>query len=89
MLVKCGDFFLRGFVKDQVYRTPVRDLADLQQFHTTIPHNTWVEVEYRLNIFVPLMEAMLRFVEHRIKESQLSLFLEICSIYRFVLVQDL
>ncbi|KAJ4439097.1 hypothetical protein ANN_15054 [Periplaneta americana] len=28
-------------------------------------HNTWVEVEYRLDISVPPMEAMLRFMEHK------------------------
>ncbi|KAJ4428941.1 hypothetical protein ANN_25937 [Periplaneta americana] len=52
------DFFLWGFVKDQVYRTPVRDLADLQEriyaaVNNVTPqmlHNTWVEVEYRLDI---------------------------------------
>lgn len=52
------DFFLWGFVKDQVYRTPVRDLADLQERICTavnnvtpqMLHNTWVEVEYRLDI---------------------------------------
>ena len=58
MLVKCGDFFLRGFVKDQVYRTPVRDLADIhERIYAAIInvtpqmlHNTWTEVEYRLFI---------------------------------------
>ncbi|KAJ4426428.1 hypothetical protein ANN_27242 [Periplaneta americana] len=52
------DFFLWGFLKDQVYRTPVRDLADLQEriyaaVNNVTPqmlHNTWVEVEYRLDI---------------------------------------
>ena len=55
MLAKCvGDhliFFLRGFVKEQVYMTPVRDLADLQEIiYATVNnvtpqmlHNTWVE----------------------------------------------
>ena len=46
------DFFLRGFVKDQVYRTSVCDLADLQEriyagVNSVTPqmlHNTWVEV---------------------------------------------
>ena len=33
MLAKCGAhlIFAVGVVKDQVYRTPVRDLADLQE----------------------------------------------------------
>ena len=47
-----ADFFLRGFVKDQVYRTPVCDLADLEEridaaVNNVTPqmlHNTWVEV---------------------------------------------
>ncbi|KAJ4427656.1 hypothetical protein ANN_25304 [Periplaneta americana] len=67
------DFFLWGFVKDQVYRTPVRDLADLQEriyaaVNNVTPqmlHNTWVEVEYRWIFPVPPMEAMLRFMEHK------------------------
>ena len=51
-------FFLWGFVKNQVYRTPVRDLADLQEriyavVNIVIPQmllNTSVEVEYRMDI---------------------------------------
>ena len=56
MLSKCGG----GFVKEQVYRTPipVLDLLDLQEriyaaVNNVIPemlHNTWVEVEYLLDI---------------------------------------
>ena len=61
MLAKCGGdhliFFLWGFVKDQVYRTPVRDLADLlERIYTAVNnalpqmlHNTWVEFEYRFD----------------------------------------
>ena len=45
-------------VKDQVYRTPVCDLADLQEriyaaVNNVTPlmlHNTWVEFEYQLDI---------------------------------------
>ena len=52
------DFFLWGFVKDQVYGTPVRDLADLQEriyaaVNNVTPqmfHNTHVEVKNRLDI---------------------------------------
>ena len=52
------DFFRWGFVKDQVYRTPASDLLDLQEriyaavnnVTPQILHNTWVEVEYRLDI---------------------------------------
>ena len=51
-------FFLWGFVKDQVYRTPVRGLTDLKEriyaaVDNVTPqmlHNTWVEVEYQLGI---------------------------------------
>ena len=51
-------FFLWGFVKDQIYRTKVRDLADLQKIiyaalnnvTPQILHNTWIKVEYRLDI---------------------------------------
>ena len=57
MFAKCDVghliIFLWGFVKDQVYRTPVRDLADLQErIYVTVNsvtpqmlYNTWVEVE--------------------------------------------
>ena len=49
---------LWGFVKDQVYRTPVHNFADLQEkIYATVNnvtpqllHNTWVEVEYQLDI---------------------------------------
>ena len=52
------DFSFGGFVKDQVYRTSIRDLEDLQEriyaaLNNVIPqtfHNTWIEVEYRLDI---------------------------------------
>ena len=52
------DFFLWGFVKDQVYRTAVCDLEDLQEtiyvaINNVTPqmlHNTWVEFKYRLDI---------------------------------------
>ena len=51
-------FLLWGFVKDKVYRTSVRDLADLQEIiyaavNNVTPqalHNTWVKVEYWLDI---------------------------------------
>ena len=53
------DFFQWGFVKDQVYRTLICDLADLQEriyaaVNNVTPemlHNTWVQVEYRSDIF--------------------------------------
>ena len=52
------DFFLCRFVEDRVCRTPVRDLADLKERiyaavnNVTTPmfHNTWAEVEYRLDV---------------------------------------
>ena len=52
------DFFPVGSVKSHVCRTPVRDLADLQEGiyaagNNVTPqtlHNTWIEVEYRLDI---------------------------------------
>ena len=60
-----------------MYRTPVRDLADLQEsiyaaVHNVTEHmlhNTWVEDEYRLDISVPLMEAMLRLMETKVKKN--------------------
>ena len=51
-------FFLWGFVKDKIFRTPVHYLADLQEriyaavnnVTSQMRHNTWIEVEYRLDI---------------------------------------
>ena len=65
MLAKCGGAHLNfsygggGGVKNQVYRTPVHDLADFQEIiyaavYSVTPqilHNTWIEDEYRLDIF--------------------------------------
>ena len=67
--------FLWGFVKDWLYRTPVRDLADLQEIiyadvnNVTLQmlHNTWVEFEYWLGI--SHVEDMLRFMEHEVKKK--------------------
>ncbi|KAJ4444898.1 hypothetical protein ANN_06696 [Periplaneta americana] len=52
------DFFLWGFVKDKVYRTPVTDIAELRgQIYEAIGLVTpemlsraWQEIEYRLDI---------------------------------------
>ena len=52
------DFFLRGYVKDIVYRTKVRDVGDLQQrlievldtVTVDMLARTWLEIEYRLDI---------------------------------------
>ncbi|PSN49126.1 hypothetical protein C0J52_07244, partial [Blattella germanica] len=69
------DFFLWGFVKDHVYRTPVCDLADLQErifvlLSTMLHYRCFITLGSRLNtgwIFpVPPMEAMLRFMEHKV-----------------------
>ena len=51
-------FLLWVFVKDQVYTTPVRDLADLESkiyaavnnVTAQMLHKTWAKVEYRLDI---------------------------------------
>ena len=51
--------------------------------------NTWVEVYTVWTYPMPLMEAMLRFMEHKVKKSQFSVFVAIGFIYRFVLVQKL
>ena len=52
------DFFLWGYVKDRVYRTPVCDVETLQSriievlatVNEEMLENTWREIEYRLNI---------------------------------------
>ena len=52
------DFFLWGYVKDKVYRTPVRDVETLQSriievlatVNEEMLENTWREIEYRLDI---------------------------------------
>ena len=52
------DFFLWGYVKNRVYRTPVRDVETLQSriievlatVNKEMLENTWREIEYRLDI---------------------------------------
>ena len=52
------DFFLWGYVKDRVYRTPVRDVETLESriievlatVNEEMLENTWREIEYRLDI---------------------------------------
>ena len=52
------DFFLLGYVKDRVYRTPVRDVETLRSriievlatVNEEMLKNTWREIEYRLDI---------------------------------------
>jgi hypothetical protein len=50
--------FLWGYVKDRVYATPTRDVAELRRKITDVirtitsdmPNNTWAEIEYRFSI---------------------------------------
>ena len=52
------NFFLWGYVKDRVYRMPVRDVETLQSriievlasVNEEMLENTWREIEYRLDI---------------------------------------
>lgn len=52
------DFFLWGYVKDEVYRTRVPDIQTLRQRITTVVEsippvmlaNTWTEIDYRLDV---------------------------------------
>ena len=88
MLAKCAGahqmFFLWGFIKDQVYWTPVRDLANtkkefmllstMSHLRFFVIHGTRLITDW---IFpVPLMEAMLRFTSHNVKEFPV---LTLCS----------
>ncbi|KAJ4429534.1 hypothetical protein ANN_21703 [Periplaneta americana] len=74
------DFFLWGFVKDQVYRTPVRDYQTYKKefmlLSTMLHHRCFITLGSRLNtgwIFpVSPMEAMLRFMEHKSKQASRS-----------------
>ena len=80
MLAKCGGvhliFFLWGFVKDQVYRTPVSDLVDSHERIVSAVNNVTQQMiqthGLRLNtgwtFSVSLMEAILSFMEHEIKK---------------------
>ena len=73
------DFFLWEFVKDQVYRTTVRDLAGLQErIYAALNNVTPQILGSRLSTGSAfpksLIEAMLRFMEHKVKQSQFSLF---------------
>ena len=92
LIFSCG-----RFVKDQVYKTPVRDLAVLQERIYAAVNNVTPRClnsdGSRLNIGwtlpLSLMVAMLRFMEHKVKNLKFSLFVASCFIYRFVLVQKL
>jgi hypothetical protein len=42
------DFFLWGYVKSNVFRTPVNGLDDLKT--SDMLHRTWQELEYRLDV---------------------------------------
>jgi hypothetical protein len=54
------DFFLWGYVKDRLYATPIRDVAELHRKITDVIrsitsdmlNNTWAEIEYRLDILI-------------------------------------
>ena len=65
------DFFLWGFVKDQVYRTPVRDLVDLQEIIYAAINSATPQMlrthGSRLNASRTLMKAMLRLMELKVK----------------------
>ena len=71
------DFFPWGFVKDQVYRTPLRDLADLQErIHAAVNNvtpqmrqNTWVEIEYWLDISRPWKSDALTTIGHQASQT--------------------
>ena len=88
------------FGKGQVYRTPVSDLVDLlERIYTTV-YNITTQMQHTVmhgskfntswTFPLPLMEAMLRFMEHKDKiKSKFSLFVAIGFMYRFVLVQKL
>ena len=74
-------FFLWEFVQDQVDTTPVCDSADYNKefmlLSTMSHYRCFITHRSRLNTGwtfpVPLMEAMLRFIEHKAKKSQFSL----------------
>ena len=51
-------------------------------------HNTWVEDEYRLEITrITNGSHVERFMEHKVKKFQFSLFVATEFIYRFILVK--
>ena len=86
-----------GLLDLQVYRTPVPDLAELQEriyaVNNVMPqmlHNTWVEVEYRLGISLATNGSHVEIYGTYGKEkSYFSLFVAIDFIYRFALVKNL
>ena len=65
------DFFLWGYVKDRVYRTPVRDVETLQSriievlatVNEEMLENTWREIEYRLDILRATNGALVEIYE--------------------------
>ena len=90
-------FFLWVFGKYQVYRTPVRGLENLQRIilllSTMSHYRCFITHGSRLNTGctfpVPLMDAMLRFMERKVNRRPLSLLVAIGYIYIFVLVHKL
>ena len=92
-----SDFFLLGFVKDQVqrhqyvicqiYKKEFMLLSTMSHHRCFITHGSRAKAGRTFP--VPLMETMLRFMEHKVKKSQFSVFVAIGFMYRFVLVQKL
>ncbi|KAJ4451541.1 hypothetical protein ANN_03006 [Periplaneta americana] len=79
---KTHNQYLRQGHDDQVYRTPVRDLADLQEriyaaVNNVTPqmlHNTWVEVEYRLDISRVTNGSHVEYAMDNIDDPSLEVF---------------
>lgn len=65
------DFFLWGYVKDEVYRTRVPDIQTLWQRITTVVEsippvmlaNTWTEIDYRLDVLRATKGAYVEFTD--------------------------
>ena len=71
----------------QTYKKEFMLLSTMSHHRCFITHGLRLNTDSTFP--VPLMEAMLRFMEHKEKNSQFSLFIAVGFIYRFVLFQKL
>jgi hypothetical protein len=50
VLSRNADFFLWGYAKSRVFRTPVNGLDAISAIPADMLHRTWQELEYRLDV---------------------------------------
>ena len=71
----------------QTYKKEFMLLSTMSHRRCFITHGSRLNTGWAFPL--PLMEAMLRFMEHKVKKIPFSLFVAIDFIYKFVLVPKL